>query len=92
MVRRVKRTESFVVENPVTIGPQASFKDARKLMADSYIGGLVVVDEDGTTTGHAHGARYPAGSGYQPASKGPDDPSGEAGNGSLWMKGWIRPA
>lgn len=51
MVRRVKRTESFVVEHPVTIGPLASFQEARKLMAESFIGGLVVVDEDGRLLG-----------------------------------------
>lgn len=51
MVRRVKRMESFVVENPIMIGPEVGLKEARRLMADSYIGGLVVVDGEGHLLG-----------------------------------------
>jgi IMP dehydrogenase len=46
MVRRVKRAEGFVVEDPVTIHPEASLAEARQTMVDSLIGGLVVVDEE----------------------------------------------
>lgn len=51
MVRRVKRAESFVVENPVTIDPQATVNSARRLMAEADIGGLVVTGEDGRLVG-----------------------------------------
>jgi IMP dehydrogenase len=44
MVRRVKRAESFVVENPITISPDATLREARGKMAETNIGGLVVVD------------------------------------------------
>lgn len=44
-VRRVKRSESFVVEHPITIHPQASLAEARNRMAEAEVGGLVVVDE-----------------------------------------------
>jgi IMP dehydrogenase len=46
MVRRVKRAESFVVENPITISPAATLREAREKMAETRIGGLVVVDAD----------------------------------------------
>jgi IMP dehydrogenase len=51
MVRRVKRAEGFVVEHPVTIRPEASLAEARQTMADSLIGGLVVVDKEGHLLG-----------------------------------------
>lgn len=51
MVRRVKRAEGFVVEHPVTIHPGASLVEARKMMVESLIGGLVVVDEAGHLLG-----------------------------------------
>jgi IMP dehydrogenase len=50
-VRRVKRSESFVVENPVTISPTASLGEARQRMAVADIGGLVVCGEDGRLLG-----------------------------------------
>src|SRR4030042_1731237 len=45
-VARVKRSESLVVESPLTISPEASVNQARQRMAESDVGGLVVVDED----------------------------------------------
>lgn len=46
MARRVKRAESFVVEDPITINPQATLAEARQKMADTKIGGLVVTDDE----------------------------------------------
>src|SRR5512146_1627249 len=43
-VRRVKRAESHVVAAPVTIRPDATVGQARRLMHEEGIGGLVVVD------------------------------------------------
>src|SRR5882762_3286992 len=43
-VRRVKRFESGMVVNPVTIGPQASLADALSLMERHHISGVPVVD------------------------------------------------
>jgi IMP dehydrogenase len=45
-VSRVKRTESFIVESPLTIAPEASVGNARQRMADVGVGGLVVVDDE----------------------------------------------
>lgn len=50
-VRRVKRAESFVVENPITISPDVNLTVARGKMAEADIGGLVVVDDDGHLLG-----------------------------------------
>src|SRR5258706_10313573 len=43
-VRRVKRFESGMVVNPVTIGPDASLADALSLMERHHISGVPVVD------------------------------------------------
>jgi IMP dehydrogenase len=51
MVQKVKRTESFVVERPVTISPDTTLAEARNRMGESLIGGLVVVDEAGCLLG-----------------------------------------
>lgn len=45
-VLHVKRSESLVVESPLTISPKASVEHARKRMEEDGVGGLVVVDED----------------------------------------------
>jgi IMP dehydrogenase len=45
-VARVKRSESLVVESPLTIAPEVSAEQARQRMAEVDVGGLVVVDED----------------------------------------------
>jgi IMP dehydrogenase len=51
MVRRVKREESYIVEHPITVQPQASLAEARLKMAETQIGGLVVTDEAGRLLG-----------------------------------------
>ncbi|MBM3537891.1 MAG: IMP dehydrogenase [Alphaproteobacteria bacterium] len=43
-VRKVKKFESGMVVNPVTIGPEASLADALRLMADNQISGVPVVE------------------------------------------------
>jgi len=45
-VTGVKRAESFVVENPITISPDTRLEEARQKMIEADIGGLVVVDQD----------------------------------------------
>jgi IMP dehydrogenase len=50
-VRKVKRAESFVVENPVTISPDATIDEARLAMIDASIGGLVVTSPDARVLG-----------------------------------------
>jgi len=50
-VGRVKRKESFVVENPASIAPQATVDDARAMMDRIAVGGLLVKDEAGNLAG-----------------------------------------
>lgn len=50
-VRKVKRSESFVVENPITIQPGAKITEAKEKMSRADIGGLVVTDEEGHLLG-----------------------------------------
>ncbi|MFN8723147.1 MAG: IMP dehydrogenase [Rhodospirillales bacterium] len=51
-VRRVKRFESGMIVNPITIHPGASLADALKLMADHRISGIPVTER---ASGHAAG-------------------------------------
>jgi IMP dehydrogenase len=46
MLRRVKRAESYVVEDPIVISPEATLADAKQKMGDIHVGGLVVVDQE----------------------------------------------
>ncbi len=45
-VARVKRAEALVIEDPHTVRNDASFDEARRLMAEHGVSGLVVVDAD----------------------------------------------
>ncbi|WP_338317680.1 IMP dehydrogenase, partial [Bradyrhizobium ottawaense] len=49
-VRQVKRYESGMVVNPLTISPEASLEDALKLMSDHGISGIPVVTGAGKST------------------------------------------
>ncbi len=50
-VRRVKRAESIVVENPRTIPVEANVGQARQQMAEAEVGGLVVIDGENRVVG-----------------------------------------
>lgn len=50
-VRKVKRAENGMIDNPVTITPDKTVGDALAIMADVHIGGIPVVDEDGKLVG-----------------------------------------
>ena len=45
-VRRVKRAENLVIENPVTISSDATVAQARRVMQQQDIGGLLILDEE----------------------------------------------
>lgn len=53
-VRQVKKFESGMVVNPLTIGPDATLKDAKDLMRGNRISGVPVV-ENAKTGGHVTG-------------------------------------
>ncbi|MBC3757814.1 IMP dehydrogenase [Hyunsoonleella sp. SJ7] len=50
-VRRVKRAESGMIIDPVTLPMDAIVKDAKRAMAEHSIGGIPIVAKDGTLKG-----------------------------------------
>ncbi len=50
-VRQVKRFESGMVVNPITIGPDATLADAQAVMAANKISGIPVVEKGGKLVG-----------------------------------------
>jgi IMP dehydrogenase len=50
-VRQVKRFESGMVVNPITIAPQATLADAKTIMAANRISGIPVVEASGRLVG-----------------------------------------
>src|SRR5262245_4709216 len=50
-VRKVKKYESGMVVNPVTITPEKKLSDAKKLMAEHKISGIPVVEKGGKLVG-----------------------------------------
>ncbi|NJK43188.1 MAG: IMP dehydrogenase [Pleurocapsa sp. SU_196_0] len=51
MVRKVKRSESGMIVDPITLPPHATLEDADKLMAEYRISGVPIVDEGGKLLG-----------------------------------------
>ncbi|MDE6298103.1 MAG: IMP dehydrogenase, partial [Muribaculaceae bacterium] len=51
MVRKVKRAESGMIFDPVTITPEKTVGDALRMMQENHIGGIPVVDEQGKLVG-----------------------------------------
>ena len=50
-VKRVKRSESGMILDPITLTPDSSVADARQLMARYSIGGIPIVNGDGRLVG-----------------------------------------
>ena len=51
MVRKVKRSESGMIIDPVTLEPDATLKDAQNMMAEFHIGGIPIVNSEGILLG-----------------------------------------
>ncbi len=51
MVRKVKRSESGMIVDPITLGRSATIGDAERLMAEYRISGVPIVEPDGTLVG-----------------------------------------
>ncbi len=43
-IQRVKKTESFIVENPITLTVSHTVGDVKKIVAETYTGGILVLD------------------------------------------------
>ncbi|HLA41278.1 MAG TPA: IMP dehydrogenase, partial [Candidatus Glassbacteria bacterium] len=50
-VRRVKRSESAVIDNPITLTPDALLKDAYEVMKRHNVSGIPIAESDGTLVG-----------------------------------------
>ena len=50
-VDRVKRSESGMILNPITLGPDATLSEARRRMSDFSISGVPIVGDDGALVG-----------------------------------------
>jgi IMP dehydrogenase len=50
-VDRVKRSESGMIMNPITLGPEATIKDAHELMSRFSISGVPIVEKGGKLVG-----------------------------------------
>jgi IMP dehydrogenase len=50
-VMRVKKTETYVVENPLTLKVNDRVRDVRVVVEETYTGGLVIVDENERVVG-----------------------------------------
>jgi IMP dehydrogenase len=50
-VRRVKKTESFVVENPITLKVTDTVGDVKRIVDETYTGGIVILDDAGKVVG-----------------------------------------
>jgi IMP dehydrogenase len=50
-VDRVKRSESGMIQNPITLGPDATLRDAHALMSRFSISGVPIVEESGRLRG-----------------------------------------
>ena len=51
MVRKVKRSESGMIVDPITLPPTASVRDADRMMAEYKISGVPITDADGKLLG-----------------------------------------
>lgn len=52
-VERVKRSESGMIVDPITLTPDQTLQDARELMARFSVSGVLIVEEDGLLVGIA---------------------------------------
>lgn len=57
-VRSVKRSESGMIIDPVTLSPDASVGEARALMKKYSIGGIPIVEFSGTDKNHVNGGKW----------------------------------
>ncbi len=50
-IERVKKAESFVVENPITLTASHTVGDVRQIVEETYTGGILIVDAGGRLVG-----------------------------------------
>ncbi len=50
-ISRVKKAESFIVEHPITLSPRHTVADVRRIVEETYTGGILILDEQGKLVG-----------------------------------------
>src|SRR5512142_819576 len=50
-IERVKKAESFIVENPITLTVSHTVGDVRKVVEETYTGGILILDAGGRLVG-----------------------------------------
>ena len=50
-IARVKKAESFIVENPLTLSVAHTIGDVKKIVDETYTGGILILDEKGSVVG-----------------------------------------
>ncbi len=50
-IARVKKAESFVVDNPISLTTSSTVADVKRIVEDTYTGGILVLDEKGRIVG-----------------------------------------
>src|SRR5713226_9472275 len=50
-VRRVKRTESIIIESPYALEISSTVGDVHRMMAEKNVGGILIVDGEGKLHG-----------------------------------------
>lgn len=50
-VMRVKKSESFVVDNPITLRQTDTIRDVNRIVEETYTGGIVILDAEGRVVG-----------------------------------------
>ncbi len=50
-VRRVKKAESYVVDNPITLKTSGTVGDVKRIVEETYTGGIVILDDAGKVVG-----------------------------------------
>ena len=50
-VKRVKMSESFIVDNPITLKETDTIQDVNRIVKETYTGGIVILDDAGKVSG-----------------------------------------
>ncbi len=50
-VRKIKESESYIVDNPITLKETDTIADVNRIVAETYTGGIMIVDDAGKVLG-----------------------------------------
>lgn len=50
-VQKVKKSESYIVDNPISLKATNTVEDVNRIIAETYTGGIMILDDDGIVVG-----------------------------------------